>query len=363
MSDILLYIIGFIYSVLISVLVTWLSIIIAHRLQYLSHPVGRSSHTKPTPQLGGIGICISFVTALMLLPALSDFGTFTLQTQISQLRWSLFVVIVIGFLLGLTDDVLTISPPTKLIGLIILAFTPILFKINFPLVEIAGLSETNLWCWLSPVLLAGWLIFFINGFNFMDGVNGQSAVFALNALIWFSLIILFNEEGYDFPNEMILINILLAGALIGFLPWNFPNAKTFMGDSGALPVGAVLALLAVSNSNDKIVSFIGFLLIFSVYIYDVLFTIARRALRRENIFMAHHSHLYQRMLVATGWSHTRLLFFHLPFYLSTGLASFIYFFISSIYLRTLIVLCVLIMLLFYSFLVVKAEKKVKYVNA
>jgi UDP-N-acetylmuramyl pentapeptide phosphotransferase/UDP-N-acetylglucosamine-1-phosphate transferase len=112
--------------------------------------------------------------------------------------------------------------------------------------------------------------------------------------------------------------LIPAAAVLGFLPWNFPRALTFMGDSGSLPLGGILALMAAWGGRDSLDSLLAHLFPLSLFIYDVLFTVVRRARRGENLMAAHRGHLYQRMLIATHWSHARLLAFHLPYYLATG---------------------------------------------
>jgi UDP-N-acetylmuramyl pentapeptide phosphotransferase/UDP-N-acetylglucosamine-1-phosphate transferase len=162
-----------------------------------------------------------------------------------------------------------------------------------------------------------WILFFTNAYNFMDGVNGQSGVFALNALGWYALMAS-SQPGSAWGG--VAPFLLIAAAILGFLPWNFPRPRTFLGDSGSLPLGALLALLAVLASEGKPFRFLAFLLPLSLYLYDVLLTLIRRSLRGENVFKAHREHLYQRMLVARGWreQHEKLLAFHLPYYVASG---------------------------------------------
>ena len=162
-----------------------------------------------------------------------------------------------------------------------------------------------------------WILFFTNAFNFMDGVNGQAAVFAINFLFW-----MVPSFVLAWPCNLPAARFLAGGggALLGFLVWNFPRARTFMGDSGSLPVGALMAVIAI-DAGVAMLNLAWYavpLIILSPFLYDVVYTLCRRLSRRENIFLAHRSHLYQRLLVATGWSHVRLLAFHLPIWVLAG---------------------------------------------
>jgi len=328
----------------LSAAITGLAVFVARRLQLLAHPVARSSHAVPTPQVGGVGICIALGVALVAVPALARrMGEAPTPAPFApdyyDSRWAVIAVLALGLALGLLDDILHMAAVPKLMGQIVLAAAPLLLGISFAYAAFPGTEpyrttglapSVRLGIWIGGALAFLWILFFLNAFNFMDGVNGQSGFFALNALFWWAVIWLMRASESGIRQELVLREVFLplsaaAGAVLGFLFWNFPRARTFMGDSGSLPLGAALATMAVAASIFHLDVFVAFCFPLALFIYDVLYTLAWRASRGENLLTAHRSHLYQRLLIATGWSHARLLAFHLPFYLFSGLAGAVYF--------------------------------------
>ncbi len=300
---------------LCSFLLTRLAIGVARRLDLLAHPVERSSHSTPTPQVGGLGVCLSLLltTSLVGYFGLGDFPRLLPLVPTTAL-WISFALLIWGMLLGLIDDILALDAIPKLAGQFVLSALAVWTARQ------ASTGEGGAWLltsWLGLAFLFLWILFFTNAYNFMDGVNGQSGVFALNALGWYALMAP-SQPGSAWGG--VAPFLLIAAAILGFLPWNFPRPRTFLGDSGSLPLGALLALLAVLASEGKPFRFLAFLLPLSLYLYDVLLTLIRRSLRGENVFKAHREHLYQRMLVARGWreQHEKLLAFHLPYYVASG---------------------------------------------
>ncbi len=287
-----------------SFVITGLAIIIARKMQIVAHPVERSSHDKPTPQVGGIGICLSM---LLVLPFISRW-----TPSATDLHWLFFLLIAYGFCIGLVDDFLALSALKKLLLLFGLALIPATYLFLQLNQQTTGTHSYTLHVYYLAGLCFLWVVFFSNAFNFMDGVNGQSGFFTLQALVWFAWI--FGD------GERQLISLLLAAAVFGFLVWNFPWGATFMGDSGSLPLGATLAVLSIfSYDGGEWTQLLPPFLILLPYTYDVIYTLLLRSLRGENLLEAHRCHLYQRLLIATDWSHSRLLAFHIPYYIAFGL--------------------------------------------
>lgn len=344
----------------LSAAITGLAVFVARRRQLLAHPVERSSHSVPTPQVGGVGICLALMVGLMLVPAFS-WRFVPAHASIRGLPYSfwleafgfldsrkvLMVVLAQGLVLGLLDDILHLAAGPKFVGQVVMAAMPLIGGIAFVCVDPSWADAFRMWwgrqgqlppgIWIEGGLTFLWVLFFINAFNFMDGVNGQSGFFTLNTLLWWMVIYgmeipewkaigLYSESGSPALLRFVYLpHVAIAGAVLGFLFWNFPRARTFMGDSGSLPLGAVLAVMAVAAHPATPHRFVASCFPLSLFIYDVLYTLVRRVRRRENLLTAHRSHLYQRLLIATGWSHARLLAFHLPFYLLSGLAGAVYF--------------------------------------
>ncbi|HUT25035.1 MAG TPA: hypothetical protein VM492_11885 [Sumerlaeia bacterium] len=357
----------FLGTALLSAILTGAAVWAARRFGFLARPVERSSHSVPTPQVGGVGICLAFLAMLAFFPetvgqdgAPAESGA---SLPFHSIREALVLMVAVGMALGLVDDVRHLGAFKKLAGLALLAAVPLLFGVSLAVAAAPGAGGASFGRWLGGVLAFAWALFFINAYNFMDGVNGQSGAFALNALVWWVVLAAIGgrdpAQSQEFARGMQTLHLALAGAVAGFLPWNFPRAATFMGDSGSLPLGALLATLAVAGGAKGLDAFIAYCLPLSMFVYDVLYTLIRRVRRRENLFAAHRSHLYQRLLIATGWSHARLLAFHVPFYLLTGVASVLYGVTPGRTGRPLVLAAVALLLGVYTLVVLWMERRGK----
>ena len=324
------------FSFALSAGVTAIAVKAARGLSLLSHPVERSSHSIPTPQVGGVGICAAFLVALMVLPILARHGSGaelagggdSVGGMVAP-RAMLILMILLGFGIGLLDDIYHYSASKKIGGLLLLAAVPLGWGISLDGFRFEEFDGWSMGVVLGGILAVGWIFFFVNAYNFMDGANGQSGLFALNALGWWLVFWTMRSEYFEPPEfthrYVLFLSIGLGGAILGFLVWNFPKAMTFMGDSGSLPLGAILAVLPLTLAANSLDLLIAHGMPLLLFVYDVLYTLVRRLKRRENVFVAHRSHLYQRLLIATDWSHARLLAFHLPFFLLSGLVGFFYY--------------------------------------
>jgi UDP-N-acetylmuramyl pentapeptide phosphotransferase/UDP-N-acetylglucosamine-1-phosphate transferase len=145
-----------------------------------------------------------------------------------------------------------------------------------------------------------WIVGLCNAYNFMDGIDGIAAAQAIVAGAGWAWL---GWRGGDAMTA--LAGALIAGASLGFLFFNWPPAKVFMGDAGAAFLGftfAALTVLALTQSLERAAA--GALFVWP-FLFDTTFTLVRRLVRGENVLRAHRSHLYQR-LVARGWSHARV---------------------------------------------------------
>ncbi|MCX6038443.1 MAG: glycosyl transferase, partial [Chloroflexi bacterium] len=151
--------------------------------------------------------------------------------------------------------------------------------------------------WLGLAITFLWIVGLINAYNFMDGIDGIAGGQAVVAgLGWIVLGWLGNQT------LVVALGLLLAASSLGFLGYNWPPAKIFMGDVGSAFLGYTFAVLpVVAVQRDPRFALAGVLLVWP-FVFDAAFTFLRRLLHRENVFTAHRSHLYQR-LVATGFSH------------------------------------------------------------
>jgi UDP-N-acetylmuramyl pentapeptide phosphotransferase/UDP-N-acetylglucosamine-1-phosphate transferase len=285
----------FFLAAAISYLVTHWLVRAPRRWQAIDVPNGRSSHHRPTPRSGGIGI----VTACILtLPWL----WIMVASEVAALK---FGAAVAGYLViaavGLIDDLRAIGPLTKYLGQLGAAIIAVwcgvlLTGLTLPFGLTLSFGS------FSFALTILWLTGFSNIFNFMDGIDGLAG----GAGVIYSLAL----AGVCFGTGHRLLgagSLVVAASCLGFLAHNFPPAKIFMGDVGSLFIGYVLAAFAVAaaTSGEQPAPFIALLLIFSTFIYDATFTLLRRLRRGERLIEAHRSHLYQRLVIA-GQSHRRV---------------------------------------------------------
>ncbi len=262
----------------------------AHNGRAVDIPNARSSHTQPTPRGGGLLIVI--VTLL----GLTIYGL----SKSRSLDWGFgaymagaIIIAAIGWL----DDLQSVPFWLRIIvqslaAIMIIIFIGYLNDITFP---VAG-SITLGWRGipLTFVLIVG----LINAYNFMDGIDGLAGIQAvLGGLAWLVVGLTLTAT----PTAV--LGILIAASALGFLLHNWSPARIFMGDVGSTFLGFTFAVLIILNGNeDALLAAVGLLFLWP-FIFDTSFTLIRRLKRRENIFEAHRTHLYQR-LVITGYSHS-----------------------------------------------------------
>lgn len=267
-------------------------------------PVARSSHKTPTPRTGGVAVMAGF-----LGPAL-------LVSIIEPGLWRLAALIFAAFALGLADDVRPLPAAVKLIGQIALAA---LFVFLF------GAVETIPWpaggaLALGPAgaaLTIFWIVAFMNAYNFMDGANGLAATAAIFGLS--ALAVAVAAAGADAPAAAAA---LLAAAVFGFLPHNFPGGRLFLGDGGSLSIGFAIAALAAlaARAGAGSVSALFAPTVFMPFLFDVAFTLAHRLMRRRRLLEAHNEHLYQ-LLIRLGARHSSVTALYLALVALSTLAA------------------------------------------
>jgi len=154
---------------------------------------------------------------------------------------------------------------------------------------------------VSAVLGCLWIVGYTNGFNFMDGINGIAAGQA--AITGLGMALLAGLASGDLSSTPVLLSLAIAGAALGFLPHNFPNARMFMGDVGSAPLGFLLAVLVIwlaSSAGDWLL--VPLALLHANFVLDTAITLIRRVARGDKWHQAHREHFYQR-LVRSGKSH------------------------------------------------------------
>ncbi|MBD8472747.1 glycosyltransferase family 4 protein [Pseudomonas sp. CFBP 8770] len=239
-------------------------------------PNARSSHTVPTPRGGGVAIVLVFLAAIS---GLALWGMLESHVWLA-LFGSGALVAVVGFL----DDHNHIAARWRLLGHFAAAAWALLCLGGMPGVVGAVDGLAALW-WVFGLLYLVWML---NLYNFMDGIDGIASVEAICVCAGACLIYALGGHA-----QLMWLPAVLAAAVSGFLLWNWPPAKIFMGDAGSGFLGLVLAVLSVQAAWVKPAYFWGWVILLGVFIVDATFTLLRRLLRGDKVYQAHRSHAYQ----------------------------------------------------------------------
>ena len=268
----------------------------AERLQILDMPNHRSSHERPVPRGGGAAIVIICLVAWG--------GLWWCQTaDVAPMMASYFVGAFLITIISAMDDLHHLSSATRLLAHVAAAAVLTIGcgywrEIALPLLGNVPLG------WLGLPLVLVWIVGLTNSYNFMDGIDGIAAAQAIVAgLGWFLLGRIVGQWAIS------LLGLLVAASGAGFLIHNWSPAGIFMGDVGSAFLGYTFAFLALKGGQkDPRMCVAGLLLVWP-FVFDSTFTFLRRLGNRENVFAAHRSHLYQRLVIAE-WSHaaTTLLY-------------------------------------------------------
>ena len=257
----------------------------------LDRPNDRSSHKIPTPRGGGV---IFFVGWFLLLGFLRYIDYVSTEVAIYFLP-----VIIVG-LIGFWDDHKGLSSETRF-------FFQILAAIAFLFLLSEGGMLVQDWLpWSIPLplcflFLVMGIVWFINLYNFMDGVDGFAATQAV-FIFGISSYLLYTLQAY----ELSVLGVGLCALLVGFLTWNWPVARIFMGDCGSYFLGFLVIAYALLSHKYFNVPLSIWIILTGPFWFDATITLLRRIIARENWRQAHRSHAYQRM-IQSGWSHQRVL--------------------------------------------------------
>ncbi|HVE55950.1 MAG TPA: glycosyltransferase family 4 protein [Pyrinomonadaceae bacterium] len=261
--------------------------------ELLDVPNERSSHSVPTPRGGGLIICVVSIVTFLIYSLVSG-GNF---------YWSYFVGAIIVAAISLIDDVRTISPFLRILfhGLAAGIVVWSLGGFREILIPFYGIVEFGIWGNITAFL---WIVWLINAYNFMDGIDGIAATQAVSAGIGWSLVGLISGiEDIGFYGGV------LALSSFGFLLLNRQPAKIFMGDVGSAFLGysfAVLPLFAVKSTGNPVFgAMLPWIALFLVwfFVFDSVFTFLKRLFRGEKVWQAHREHIYQKMVIS-GLSHS-----------------------------------------------------------
>lgn len=279
---------GFVAPFLLAVFISFFSTPLVRKLAFKVGAVDipkddRRVHKEPMPLIGGVAIFASvIIVTLIFLP---------LEKEIISIIMG-GTIIVMG---GIIDDLKELRPRTKfmfqIVAGLILIFGDV--KVDFvtnPFTKNISLLYLN---WLSIPITLFWIVGITNTLNIIDGLDGLSAGVAMISSI--TLMIVAGKFGYA---SVIILSAAVAGACLGFLPFNFNPAKIFMGDTGALFLGFMLAAITIEGVMKSVatIAIVAPILILSVPIFDTTFAIFRRLLNGQSISAADKGHLHHRLL-------------------------------------------------------------------
>ncbi|MDP8245828.1 MAG: MraY family glycosyltransferase [Candidatus Hinthialibacter antarcticus] len=284
---------------------------LARALDLVDHPAERKVHVQPIPYLGGLAIYAAVAAGCIYVAVWAPHLLYAQSIQPSLLV--LFGVATCFHVLGLIDDAVSLSAVLKMTVQIILA--SVLVSQGFTITQmtspIGGVLPLG---WVGGVLSVIWIITLVNAINFIDGLDGLAA-----GVVFFAALANFLISLDPWQNFVCITSLMLMGACLGFLPYNFSPAKIFMGDAGSLFLGVMLAggSLASNVKGATVMSLSLPLVILTIPLIDATLTVIRRGRRGVHLFKADREHIHHRLL-RLGLSDRRavLLLYGLCFLLS-----------------------------------------------
>ncbi|HWQ75768.1 MAG TPA: MraY family glycosyltransferase [Syntrophomonas sp.] len=259
---------------------------LAYRLGAIDKPEKRKVHETDMPRMGGLAIFVAFLLCVLL------------GVKVSGPYLGIVIGAVIVFIVGILDDIYQLSAWVKLAGQIVAAAVAIYFGvvINFVSNPFDGMLSLG---YLSIPLTFLWIVGITNAINLIDGLDGLAAGVAGIAGLTMGIVAFM--QGQETTG---LIAFILVASIMGFLPYNFHPARTFMGDCGSNFLGFVLGCLAVTGvaKSTALISLVIPIVILGIPIFDTFFAIFRRIYKKTPIFSPDKDHLHHRLL-KMGYSH------------------------------------------------------------
>jgi len=282
------------------------------RYQILDVPNERSSHDRPMPRTGGVAIVLAFSLGVGAAWWAGLLG--------ADLAWLILVPGVLIFFLGLADDVFDLHEGAKLLLQVLIAGGTVLIGgVLFRDVDLPGIGSVPFGWSAVPVTIV-WIVGIVNVYNFMDGLDGLAAGVAVIIAGWLATAFFLNGA-----QALGTVALLVGASAAGFLFFNFPPARIFMGDSGSAFLGFQFAVLAVLGSDESGpgLPFLFFPLLLGAFLADTAATLVWRMTHGEIWYKAHRVHYYQR-LTNLGFSHRGVSVIEYGLAFSLGVSGFLY---------------------------------------
>ncbi|MDX1952690.1 MAG: MraY family glycosyltransferase [Verrucomicrobiota bacterium] len=280
-------------SAVTSFLLTPLAISLAWRVGALDYPSERKIHSEAMPRLGGLGVFAGFAFPWVTLYLLENRVSLSFQNHERLFLW-LFIGAALLLALGIYDDIKGARVFVKLIVQIIVGFA--LYEFGGYRIETLSLFFTSKPLelgWFSLPVSIFWVVAITNAINLLDGVDGL--VTGITALLALALAVINIMAGNIF---VALVTLSLGGACLGFLPFNFSPAKVFLGDSGSLFIGLILAAVSMFSLFKETTAtlIVVPLMLFGLPLFDTTSVLMSRAYHGRPLFKADKSHVHHRLL-------------------------------------------------------------------
>lgn len=295
-------------------ILAWLLIFVvrfwAERRNVLDIPNDRSSHSEPVPRGGGLAIVAVCLAGWWCAPLFS-----TVQDWRGTACYGVGAALIAA--VSWLDDLQSLS---RRVRFVVHSFAAILLILGFGAwntVSLPLVGDFSL-AWVGCLVAFLWIVGLTNAYNFMDGIDGIAASQAVIAGLGWIILGRASE-----PWTLGMLGLLVSAGSAGFLIHNWPPARIFMGDVGSAFLGYTFAFLALAaGSENSRLCLAGILLVWP-FIFDSGLTFVRRLLERENVFAAHRTHLYQRLVIA-GWSHAAVTLLYVGLDLAGLLLAILY---------------------------------------
>ncbi len=320
----------YLFLFLLSFFLTYIIKQYAIKKSFVAEVNDRSSHSMPIPHGGGIAIAITWFIGISYL------------FFIHQLNSSLYFALMVGMIISVIsyfDDLFELSAKIRLFTQALVALLALFLLGGFKELDLFLFSINN--HIIMNVFAFFMIIWFINLYNFLDGIDGYAASEAL----FLSL-----AGFFIFHDKYLLV---LAVAVLGFLVWNWHKAKIFMGDVGSTLLGYNVAIFTIYYANQKPANFWIWIILFSLFWFDATITLFRRYKNGERLSVAHKNHAYQR-LNQSGWSHSSVAIF--------AIFTNIILFLSVYFMQNLFITLLFCLLFLYVIMKFIDSKKAFYID-
>lgn len=270
-----------------SILVTPLVKKLAFKIGATDKPNQRKVHQRIMPRLGGLAIYISFLIGFLILQPESPY------------KYPILIGSFIIIITGVLDDMFEISAKWKMFGQLLAAGILIFNGVDVEIVNLPFIGQIDLGIMTIPLTLI-WIVGVTNAINLIDGLDGLAAGVSAIALITISGMAIIKGDVF-----VMMLGIIVIASTLGFLLYNFHPAKIFMGDTGALFLGYMIAVLSLLGfKNITFISFIVPIIILGVPISDTFFAIIRRIVNKQPLSAPDKSHLHH-CLLRLGYGHKK----------------------------------------------------------